>query len=230
MASRPLSSRYSVDDVPVVLKPLHDLVSYSLGFLLFTYARLVYHTSSLDLVGQEELAASSNHIFCFWHAFSSLTYSVFYHPYRHAWMQHPAWLTKHIHVMSRLNGVKDLVFGSTGHGGRIAADEIVGYLKKGYSTIVFPDAPRGPAFVLKDGVLHMSLSSGVPIVPIRFQVKRYVELRGWDRKKLPLPFGATRAEFGRPILVSDSNFDQARRRLLEALGGANGGHAFPWSD
>ena len=34
--------------------------------------------------------------------------------------------------------------------------------------LCFPDAPRGPTYVLKDGVLHMSLKSGVPIAPVRF--------------------------------------------------------------
>jgi lysophospholipid acyltransferase (LPLAT)-like uncharacterized protein len=225
MTPRSFASRYHVDDVPIALRPLHDLVSYSLGFLLFAYARLVYHSSRVNLVGRDELAVGSNHIFCFWHVFSPLTYSVFYRPRRHAWMQHPSWLTKHVHVISRLLGVNTLVFGSSGHGGRTAADKIVEYLKEGYSTIVFPDAPRGPPFVLKDGVLHMSLKSRVPVVPIRFQVKRYVELRGWDRKKLPLPFGVTRAEFGRPIQVSESNIEQARRQLVEALGHPDEGHA-----
>ena len=107
--------------------------------------------------------------------------------------------------------------GSTGHGGREAADEIVDHLKEGYSTVVFPDAPRGPPFELKDGVLHMSLRSGVPIVSVRFRLSRYVKLKGWDRKRLPMPFGRIRVEFREPIQVTEENFDEARERLVEAL-------------
>ena len=133
-------------------------------------------------------------------------------------MQHPGWLNKHMHFAVRMFGVEKVVLGSTGHGGRAAADEIIEYLRDGYSTVVFPDAPRGPTYVLKDGVLHMSLKSGVPIAPVRFFVSRYMELKGWDRKRFPYPFAKIRAEFDEPIQVTEENFDQARERLREALG------------
>jgi len=218
MKSRPFTSRYLVDNVPLLLRPFHDAFSYSLAVFLFAYARLVYLTSEIEIVGREQIEESSNHIFCYWHVFSPLALSAFFHPRRHVWMQHPGWLNKHMHVAVRMFGVEKVVLGSTGHGGRAAADEIIEYLKRGYSTVVFPDAPRGPTYVLKDGVLHMSLKSGVPIAPIRFSVSRYMELKGWDRKRFPYPFTTIRAEFDDPIQVTDTNFEEARERLREALG------------
>jgi len=217
MSSKPFTSRYHVDNVPLLLRPLHNAISYPLGFLLFLYARLVYLTSKIEIVGREQIEGSSNHIYCYWHLFSPLVFSVFWRPRRHVWMQHPGWLAKHIHVIGRLFRVEKLIFGSTGYGGQAAAEEIIEYLKNGYSTLVFPDAPRGPPYVLKDGVLHMSLKSGVPIAPVRFWVSRYMELKGWDRKRFPYPFNVFRAEFDQPIQVTESNFDEARERLKEAL-------------
>jgi lysophospholipid acyltransferase (LPLAT)-like uncharacterized protein len=64
----------------------------------------------------------------------------------------------------------------------------------------------------------MSLKSGVPIAPIRFSVSRYMELKGWDRKRFPYPFARIRAEFSEPILVTEENFDEAREQLEKALG------------
>jgi lysophospholipid acyltransferase (LPLAT)-like uncharacterized protein len=122
-----------------------------------------------------------------------------------------------MHVVVRLVGVK-VVLGSTGFGGREAANEIVEYLKRGYSTVVFPDAPRGPPCVLKAGVLHMSLKSGVPIAPVRFRASRYMELKGWDRKRVPYPFSSIRVEFKSPIQVTQKNFEAARLYLGAALG------------
>ena len=217
MTSRPFTSRYLVDNVPLWLRPFHDAFSYSLGFFLFAYARMVYLTSKIEIVGRDRIEESSNHIFCCWHLFSPLLCTVFSRPRRHIWMQHPGWLNKHMHVVVRLFRVK-VVMGSTGYGGRAAADEITEYLRGGYSTLAFPDAPRGPRCALKDGVLHMSLKSGVPIVPIKCWLSRYVELRGWDRKRIPLPFGAIRVEYRGPIQVTEENFEQARERLREALG------------
>ena len=83
--------------------------------------------------------------------------------------------------------------------------------------MVFPDAPRGPTYVLKDGVLHMSLKSGVPIAPVRFSIEVH-GAEGWDRKRFPYPFTSIRAEFKEPIQVTEENFDEARERLREALG------------
>jgi hypothetical protein len=75
---------------------------------------------------------------------------------------------KPIHVLLHLMGVKKIILGSTGHSGRDAAELLVGYLRMGYSTVVNPDGPGGPAFALKKGVLHLSLKSNVPIVPLQF--------------------------------------------------------------
>ena len=217
MTSRPFTSRYLVDNVPLVLRLFHNLFSYTFAVMVFLFARLVYFTSRIEIVGQEQFEETSNRIFCYWHLFSPLAMAAFPRPTRHVWMQHPGWLNKHMHVVVRLFGVK-VVLGSTGYGGRAAADEIVEYLRDGYSTVVFPDAPRGPPYELKDGVLHMSLQSSVPIAPIRFRVSRFVRLSGWDRKRLPMPFARIRAEFKDPIQVTEANFDEARERLREALG------------
>ncbi len=217
MPSRPFTSRYLVDNVPSLLRPLHNAVTYPFALLVYLYARLVHFTSTIEKVGREQIEESENRIYCYWHLFSPLAMGAFFRPRRHVWMQHPGWFNKHMHVVVRLYGAK-VVLGSTGYGGREAADEIIEHLKRGYSTVVFPDAPRGPPHVLKDGVLHMSLKSGVPIAPVRFSLSRYVKLSGWDRKRLPLPFGRIRVEFMEPIQVTQENFDEARERLIEALG------------
>jgi lysophospholipid acyltransferase (LPLAT)-like uncharacterized protein len=217
MSSRSFTSRYLVDDVPLVLRPFHDAFSYTFGFLLFAYARLAYITSRIEFIGRERAEESSNHIFCGWHLFSPLVCTLFYRARNHIWMQHPGWFNKHMHVVVRLYRVK-VVMGSTGFGGRAAADAITELLRKGHSTVAFPDAPRGPRCVLKDGVLHMSRKSGVPIVAIRCRMSSFVELKGWDRKRIPLPFGRIRVEFKEPIQVTEENFDEAREQLIEALG------------
>ena len=217
MPSRPLTSRYMVDEVPLLLRPFHNAFTYVFAVLIFLYARLVHLTSAIEKVRREQIEESENRIYCYWHLYSPLAMGAFFKPRRHVWMQHPGWFNKHMHVVVRLYGAK-VVLGSTGHGGREAADVIIEHLKHGYSTVVFPDAPRGPPYKLKDGVLHMSLQGGVPIAPIRFRLSRYFKLKGWDRKRVPLPFGRIRVEFMVPIQVTEDNFDRAREQLIEALG------------
>jgi hypothetical protein len=133
-------------------------------------------------------------------------------------MQHPAWYTKPVAVLLSMIGVQRFILGSTGHDGRRAADELVTYLKGGYSTLIAPDGPRGPARTLKKGVLHIALQSGVPIVPMHISATRSLRSSSWDRKMQPLPFSTIHVVVGSPIVVTTSTFDESLEALTHALG------------
>ena len=210
--------RYEVYNVPLLLQPLFYLYSYFVALMLFIYVHIVNFTSKIEIVGQEHLEAQRNYIFCFWHTFMPLYGAVFLNNRSEVWMQHPFWFMKSIHLFLRFTGVKKIILGSTGHSGREAADELVKYLKKGYSTVLLPDGPSGPPFVAKKGFLHISLQSQVPIVPIQFKASKFFESHGWDRKKWPTPLCTIKVKFGKPILISEGNFDEAYGQITKALG------------
>jgi len=92
-------------------------------------------------------------------------------------MQHPTWYMKVFHVLLRLVGVDKIILGSTGYSGREAADQLVEYLRRGYSTFLMPDGPAGLPFALKKGILHISMQSEVPIVAIPFRASNFFELK-----------------------------------------------------
>jgi lysophospholipid acyltransferase (LPLAT)-like uncharacterized protein len=210
--------RYKVYNVPLLLQPVFYLYSYFVALILFVYALIVHFTSKIEIVGQEHIDAQRNHIFCHWHTFIPLYGSVFLHNRSQVWMQHPFWFMKSIHLFLRFTGVKKIILGSTGHSGREAADELVEYLKKGYSTVLLPDGPSGPPFVAKKGMLHISLQSQVPILPMQFRASKFFESHGWDRKKWPIPFSTIEVKFGTPILISDNNIYEAYGEITKALG------------
>lgn len=210
--------RYKVDNVPFYFQPAFYFCSYSVALLLYVYILIVHFTSTVHIEGQEHMHNRQNYIFCHWHAFVPLFASVFIRIQSQAWMQHPFWYMKSIHIVLRLMGVKKIILGSTGHDGRQAADDLVEYLKKGYSTILLPDGPGGPARVAKKGMLHISLKSHVPIVPMQFSSSKFIEMTGWDKKKLPLPFSTINVQFGKPIQVSEANVDKAYAEITKALG------------
>lgn len=218
-------ARYRVDTVPVLLRPLFHLYGYGLGIGLFTYYLAQRSMIAVQVEGLENLEAESNYIFCHWHGCTPLSLqshvprlASFLSRRPHVWMQHPSWYMKPIHVLLRLIGVKKLVLGSTGHRGRAAADELVKYLRSGYSTVLLPDGPGGPPRVLKKGVLHVALQSNVPVVPLHVTASRWVTTRSWDRKQHPVPFSVLRTHVCRPITVTERTFHQAERDLREALG------------
>ena len=211
--------------MPLILRIPFLIYGYGLGFLWFGWLLVLRLSVAVRVTGAQNLSADSNYIFCLWHESGPLSLQVWtprfpaYLRHRpHAWMQHPSWYTKPVAVVLNLLGVQRFVLGSTGHGGREAADELVSYLNDGYSTLIAPDGPSGPARTLKKGVLHMALQSGVPIVPLRVEASRCLRSRSWDRKKQPLPFSTIHVRVGSPIVVTTSTFEATFEALTLALG------------
>jgi lysophospholipid acyltransferase (LPLAT)-like uncharacterized protein len=217
--------RYRVDNVPIVIRPQFYLYGYGLGLLLFLYLLILRATLKIKIVGSEKLKKNSNHIFGLWHSFiplglagaTPLIHAVLDHAPQ-AWMQHPIWYMKPIHVLLRFMGVKKIILGSTGHSGRDAAERLVDYLRTGYSTVINPDGPNGPVFVLKKGILHLSLDSNVPVVPLRLSSSSFREIDTWDRKKFPRPFSTLEMQIGDPIYVTNDNFEYAHELITEKMG------------
>lgn len=135
----------------------------------------------------------------------------------HYWINHPAWYMKPVHLLAGFYGVT-MVLGSTGHEGKKAADELEVRLLKGHSTWMFPDGPNGPPEVLKRGVLHIAMHTGVPIVPVRIEA-RYALVMGWtwDKKRFPLPFSRISVRYGKPIVVTLENIVASEREISAAL-------------
>jgi len=215
-----------VDNAPWAVKPLLAIYGYTLGCALFACYAVQRITLTIEITGTDNLTPEHNYIFCHWHGAVPLALqcSVPHLPNpltgrSHAWMQHPLWYMKPIHVLLGLIGVRRIVLGSTGHDGRRAAGELAGLLRSGYSTVVLPDGPDGPRQTLKRGVLHLAAESGVPIVPLRLDASRSITAPTWDRKELPIPFSTIRLRIGRPIAVAEDAFENAAELLVLALAG-----------
>lgn len=213
------------DTAPTALRPVLAAYGYTLAAACYAWCLVQRVTLKIEIRGAEHVETQRGYIFCHWHGAIPLMLqcSVPRMPgvlrgRPHAWMQHPLWYMKTVHVFIRLIGVRRIVLGSTGHDGRKAADELAALLRAGYSTFVFPDGPAGPRQTLHRGVLHLSAQTGVPIVPIRLDASRAISARTWDRKQVPLPFSTIRMSIGRAIVVEPGRLEQAAQRLLMALG------------
>jgi len=214
-----------VDDAPRVLRPPILLYGATVAAALATLFLLPRPTIRVRLEGRDHLAPGTPYIFCHWHEAIPLFFQAnvprllpALHGAPHAWMQHPLWFMKPIHLFLRTIGIRAVVLGSAGHAGRSAADTLVGMLQTGWSTVMFPDGPAGPPHTLKKGVLHMAAQSGVPIVPLRLTASRCVRLPTWDRKQCALPCSTIRVAIGRPVRVDPRAPEAAADRLVADLG------------
>lgn len=211
-----LLTLYRVDNVPWPLLPLFHLYGYGAGalaLLVFAVCRSLVRVEWDDI----ERATGPGRILCTWHE-NVVAYFVVRPPLvNQAWINHPFWYMRPVHVVMRWSGVRRIVLGSTGSGGRAAVDSLVDELRAGASTAMFPDGPHGPQRQLKKGVLHLAARSGLPVVPLRFEMTREVRLPGWDNKRLPLPFSTVRVRCGVPIPVDAADLEGAARALEAAL-------------
>ena len=205
---------YRVDNVPWYFRPFFLTFSWLLGALSYGVCVFLHLTCRIRYEGEEPLQGLSNYILCLWHDNLFPYFVVFVrHEKPHIWMNHPAWFMKPIHVLIKLVGVRGLVLGSTGHGGQEAVDELVRYLKQGYSTLITPDGPHGPPKVLKKGVLYMAQKSSIPIVPLKIRTPHCLTLPTWDHKRCPLPFSTIQVIYGEPIFDAESQMLEIKKRL-----------------
>lgn len=93
------------------------------------------------------------------------------------------------------------VRGSTSRRGRQALLESTRWARRGYDIAITPDGPRGPRYVIQDGVAYLAQLTGLPIVPVSYYLSWKVRLKSWDRFQIPLPFTRCVMKFGEPVRV-----------------------------
>lgn len=189
----------------------------ALGMRLILDATLV--TCKLEYKGKENIEGLNGCIYTFWHDQLVYYFMVFRKVNeKQIWLNHPLWFMKPIQMNLKWMGIEKLALGSSGNSGKEALEMVIEDLKKGYSTVVNPDGPKGPVKVLKPGVLIMAAESGLPIIPMTFSATREYKLNTWEKKRVPYPFSKITVEYGKPIYVDDTNDEAVKAELIKALG------------
>ena len=109
------------------------------------------------------------------------------------------------------------VRGSSSRRGAQALLELSSWAERGYDLAVTPDGPRGPRYVVQDGVLTLAQVTGLPIVPFSYRLGWKIRVKSWDRFQIPLPFARCEMFFGEPIPVPRDATDEDRARLRQRL-------------
>ena len=92
--------------------------------------------------------------------------------------------------------------GSSTRGGRDALHDLVNYIKDGHIGGFTPDAPLGPPYVSKPGIIQLAARTGGPLLAFCWDASPSWEFNSWDRTILPLPFARIAVLYGRePMYV-----------------------------
>lgn len=118
-------------------------------------------------------------------------------------------------------GFAKIVRGSSSRRGAPALLEMTNLLKTGWHIGLVPDAPRGPIYVAKPGVIALARLSGRPIVPLAWSASRCWRLKSWDKMVIPKPFCTIYGLAGHEAAVyvpanADKETCEALRKQLEA--------------
>lgn len=107
------------------------------------------------------------------------------------------------------------VRGSSSRGGAMAMREMLREIKT-VDIAVTPDGPRGPKFIVQDGIIALARLTGVPIVPVTFGASRKKIFASWDAFELPYPFSRGVFMWGDPIYIGKKDDLAEKRAELES--------------
>jgi hypothetical protein len=109
------------------------------------------------------------------------------------------------------------VRGSSSRRGPQALLELTTWAERGYDLAITPDGPRGPCYVVQEGVMSLAQITGLPIVPFAYHLSWKLRVKSWDRFQIPLPFSRCDMNFGPPVTVPREATDAEREVLRQRL-------------
>lgn len=93
------------------------------------------------------------------------------------------------------------VRGSSSRGGTEAREELYGRIASGLTAAFTADGPKGPRRKLKSGLVDLSRTGQMAILPVAAAADRYWRLRSWDQSLIPKPFAKIAVVYSAPYLV-----------------------------
>ena len=109
------------------------------------------------------------------------------------------------------------VRGSSSRRGPQALLELTTWADRGYDLAITPDGPRGPCYVVQEGVMSLAQLTGLPIIAFTYNLDWKIKVKSWDRFQIPLPFSRCEMNFSSPIYVPREATDAEREKLRQQL-------------
>jgi len=105
------------------------------------------------------------------------------------------------------------VRGSSSRRGPQALLELKTWAERGYDLAITPDGPRGPRYVVQEGVIALAQVTGLPILPAAYNLRGKLQLNSWDKFQVPLPFTRCQVIIAPPVRVPAEASEAERERL-----------------
>jgi lysophospholipid acyltransferase (LPLAT)-like uncharacterized protein len=205
---------------PRKLKWYHHLMSR----LIYISARIFSATWRCTMIDPHRVldAASKPIIFCVWHNRLALSMETWQRVQQRVPSARLVALISASHDGGLLARVLhffnvEAVRGSSSRRGAQALLELTTFTARGYYVAITPDGPRGPRYVVQEGVLALAQLSGLPIVPVSVSIRGKLVTKSWDKFQIPLPFARCDLTMGELLHVPREASEEKRRELQAEL-------------
>jgi hypothetical protein len=209
-----------------VFKKLRKLATTKLASKIIYWITSSYcATFRLSIINEESwrkyLDEGGRVLLCTWHQqfFSAIRYGKKYRKYHPTLMASKSLDGEIATGVGRQIGWYP-VRGSSSRDGGFALKEMADRLKKYGLAILLLDGPRGPAGIVKPGVIKLAQAADAVIVPGYVQVEKAWYFNSWDKFMLPKPFSRVTINFCEmiklPPIHTETDFEN-QRLMLEKL-------------
>ncbi len=96
-----------------------------------------------------------------------------------------------------------------------AMEALVRDIRAGAWSAITPDGPYGPPRICKPGIVELVRAVDGVVLPMSLACSRFVETRGWDGGRVPLPFARFTVRFGAPVHGAAHRDDEHLRSTIE---------------
>ena len=196
------------------------------AFAVFVLLRVVMATVRCPVRNRTELFspnATGPVIFCFWHnRLASCIKAYETHRKPHSAGAGMVALISASRDGAFLTGIIERfgvqpVRGSSSRRGPQALLELTTWAERGYDLTITPDGPRGPCYTVQEGVMSLAQVTGLPVVPLAFNLNWKLKVKSWDRFQIPLPFARCEVVVGQIMRVPATATDAERESLRQKL-------------
>jgi lysophospholipid acyltransferase (LPLAT)-like uncharacterized protein len=207
----------------------YDRLGARLVWLLIRTVSATLRYRWTDSSGYFNTDSAGPAIYCVWHNRLALCLIEYYgYPKKHNRTPGMAALVSASKDGGFLAGILECfgvhpVRGSSSRRGPQALLELTSWAERGYDLAITPDGPRGPRYVVQEGIMALAQVTGYPIVPASYHLQWKIQVNSWDRFQIPLPFSRCEMALGKTVRVpreaSDAEREALRQQLEQTLKG-----------
>jgi lysophospholipid acyltransferase (LPLAT)-like uncharacterized protein len=205
-----------------MLKKYRYVISRPLNTVIGLIIRLYSRTFRLTVENEEAwltcLKGGGKILLCTWHQqfFAAIPHFKSYDSFQPSLMISQSQDGEIIARIARQQGWHP-VRGSSSRDGGKALKEIIERLNRSRLAGHIADGPRGPAGIVKAGVISIARATEAAVVPFFTTADRAWYFNSWDRFMLPKPFARVTLRFGRmmtfPAEEGEHTFENQRTEL-----------------